>query len=67
MATDFATAEAKVIELGSRRELFVDRYLIDEMEGATLKLQEPRPAGGRLPHQNLAIYPLSLNITARPA
>ena len=56
-----------MIELGSRRELFVDRYLIDEMEGATLKLQEPRPARERLPHQNLAVYPLSLNITARPA
>ena len=45
MGTGIDTAEAKVIDLGSRRELFVDRYLIDKMEGTTLKLQEPRPAG----------------------
>lgn len=32
---------ASVIELGSRRELFVDRYLIDTLDGAVLRLHEP--------------------------
>ncbi|MEW6157433.1 MAG: hypothetical protein AB1813_08380 [Verrucomicrobiota bacterium] len=31
--------------VGSRRELFVDHYLIHEIKGATLKLHEPRHAG----------------------
>lgn len=34
-----------VLDIGSRRELFVDELLIDRMEGATLRLQEPRPGG----------------------
>jgi hypothetical protein len=29
-------------DIGSRRELFVDRFLIDRLENATLKLHEPR-------------------------
>lgn len=33
-----------VRDLGARRELFVDRYLIDRMDGAWLKLHEPRLA-----------------------
>ncbi|MSP12087.1 MAG: hypothetical protein EXR62_03915 [Chloroflexi bacterium] len=33
-----------LIELGNRRELFVDTYLIDSLQGAHLKLQEPRVA-----------------------
>jgi hypothetical protein len=33
------------IALGSRRELFVDRSLIDTLNGATLKLHEPVSAG----------------------
>ncbi len=32
-------------EIGSRRELFVDRFLIDRLEGVDLQLHEPRPAG----------------------
>ena len=32
---------AETMELGARRELFVDRYLIDRMEGAELRLQRP--------------------------
>ncbi len=32
-------------EIGSRRELFVDGLLIDRLDGASLKLQEPRPGG----------------------
>ena len=34
--------EPKVIDLGDRLELFVDRFLIERMEGAKLKLHAPR-------------------------
>ncbi|MSR82173.1 MAG: hypothetical protein EXS58_04515 [Candidatus Latescibacteria bacterium] len=33
-----------VVELGNRRELFVDHLLIDALDGVRLKLHEPRPA-----------------------
>jgi len=33
------------VPLGSRRELFVDGYLIDNLEGAKLRLQTPRDEG----------------------
>jgi hypothetical protein len=33
------------IDIGTRRELFVDRHLIERLDGAQLKLHEPRPAG----------------------
>lgn len=33
------------ISLGSRRELFVDRYLVDKLDGVSLQLQHPQPAG----------------------
>lgn len=36
---------APTLDLGSRRELFVDRYLIDTMDGTALKLHEPRDEG----------------------
>lgn len=36
---------AEVVDLGSRRELFVDRFLIDSMRGAELRLHEPRDEG----------------------
>jgi hypothetical protein len=32
------------IDIGSRRELFVDRFMIDRMDGARLKMHEPRLA-----------------------
>jgi len=35
----------EVITLNDRRELFVDRYLIDRMEGTHLRLHEPVSAG----------------------
>ena len=31
--------------IGSRRELFVDNFLIERLNGARLKLHEPKPAG----------------------
>ncbi len=39
------TASSAVREIGSRRELFVDRWLIDRLEGASLELQRPVDAG----------------------
>ena len=38
-------AEEEPKEIRSRRELFVDRFLIDRLEGVDLKLHEPVPAG----------------------
>ena len=40
----FAMAD-EALDLGSRRELFVDQFLIESMDGAALRLHEPRPAG----------------------
>ena len=36
------------LEIGTRRELFVDPHLIEHLDGAGLKLHEPRPAGPAL-------------------
>lgn len=33
-----------ICEIGSRRELFVDRYLIDRLDNALLRMHEPRLA-----------------------
>lgn len=38
-------AEPGVIDLGTRRELFVDRFLIDRLEGLQLRLHHPQSAG----------------------
>lgn len=38
-------ASAAPLELGDRREVFADRWFIDEMHGAGLRLHSPRPAG----------------------
>jgi len=37
--------EQGVIDIGSRRELFVDGLLVGKLEGLRLKLHEPRPGG----------------------
>jgi hypothetical protein len=37
-----------MIDIGSRRELFVDSFLIDRLDGLRLKLHEPRPAGAAI-------------------
>ena len=42
-AVESAT-EKNVVDIGSRRELFVDRFLIDRLDGVQLKLHEPRLA-----------------------
>lgn len=37
-----------MIDIGSRRELFLDRFLIDRLDGTRLALHPPRPAGTAL-------------------
>jgi len=41
VVSSFAVATAQPIDIGSRRELFVDRLLIDRMEGVALRLHRP--------------------------
>jgi len=43
--TAAAAAESTPIDLGSRRELFVDHALIERLENATLRLHQPIRAG----------------------
>ncbi|MDP6504930.1 MAG: exo-alpha-sialidase [Planctomycetota bacterium] len=40
-----AENEDAVLNIGSRRELFVDTYLIERLQGARLVLQKPQPGG----------------------
>ena len=40
-----ATQADEPIAIGSRRELFVDRFLIEKLDNVTLQLQRPQPAG----------------------
>lgn len=40
-----AAAADDAITIGSHRELFVDRLVIDRLNGAALRLHEPQPAG----------------------
>ena len=40
-----AKAGGKVIDIGSNRELFVDKYLIDNLDGARMALHHPRNEG----------------------
>jgi hypothetical protein len=39
-----AAVGASAVDIGSRRELFVDRFLVDTMSGCALALQTPRPS-----------------------
>ena len=39
-----AVEKVPAVDIGSRRELFVDHFLIGKMTGLTLRLHEPRPA-----------------------
>lgn len=40
-----ARGDEAPLDIGSRRELFVDRYLIDKLDNLRLKLHEPRSEG----------------------
>lgn len=33
-----------VLDIGSRRELFVDRFLLDALDGVAFRLHHPQPA-----------------------
>ncbi len=44
-----ATAAAQAVDIGSHRELFVDRYLIDKLDGTSLQLQKPIDRGTAIP------------------
>lgn len=44
MAITFAAGAQAPIELGNRLELFVDSFLIDQMNGVSLRMHEPVPA-----------------------
>lgn len=45
LATARLPAEDAPVDIGSRRELFVDRFLIESLTGARLHLHEPRDEG----------------------
>ena len=45
-----AQEASDTVDIASRRELFVDNHLIDRLDGAKLKLHEPRPAGVAIRH-----------------
>lgn len=40
-----ALGAAEPIDIGDRLELFVDRFLVEKLDGVGLRLREPRPAG----------------------
>lgn len=44
-ACQWVAAQAGPVDIGARRELFVDHYVIDRLEGARLELHHPQPAG----------------------
>src|SRR5260370_41791007 len=48
LTTFFALAgacSAQVVDIGSRRELFVDRYLLEDLKSTRLELQKPVDRG----------------------
>lgn len=48
---------SRVIDIGSRRELFVDRYIVGELQGTSLKLHTPQlvqPVSPPRPHGHYA-------------
>ncbi len=46
-----------VVDIGARRELFVDGLLIDKLSGARLKLHQPQPGGIAVKYDGPAEYP----------
>ena len=49
LISSIAAAQDEVLDLGDRRELFVDHELIASLEGVSLRLHEPRNAGPAIP------------------
>ncbi|MBC8351549.1 MAG: hypothetical protein H8E66_06150 [Planctomycetes bacterium] len=59
LLTEFASADdsTEIIDIGSRRELFVDRVIVGELNGASLKLHTPQlgpPVSPPRPHGHYA-------------
>ena len=48
--TEMTASEPAVLDIGSRRELFVDGFLIDRLQGAQLRLHRPTPRGVAVVH-----------------
>lgn len=44
-AAGFAQDKPAPLAIGSNRELFVDRYLVEKLDGAEFRLHHPHPAG----------------------
>ncbi len=54
LLANMAARAAEPIDIGSRRELFVDRFLVERLDNASLKLHEPQLAPAMLqPAENL--------------
>lgn len=47
-ATSALSDETEVLDMGSRRELFVDQYLVEKLDNVTLQLHRPRWVGRSL-------------------
>ena len=56
-ASTAAEEEVQVLDIGGRRELFVDEYLIDELNGTQLKLHNPCSGGVALRFTEPWAYP----------
>ena len=52
VASALAAFAAEPLKIGNRLEPFVDRFLIDRLEGATLQLHHPHYAGVALPYND---------------
>jgi hypothetical protein len=53
-ANAYEPRQPDAIDIGSRRELFVDHRLIGRLQGVRLKLHEPRPAGAAVKYDGPA-------------
>ncbi len=52
MTSQYVSSSETIIDLGSRLELFADRYLIDELNGTELRLHSPQCTGAVLQFDN---------------
>ena len=52
LSRDSITQTVSPIDIGVRLELFVDDYLIDEIDGATQRLHQPQPQDVACVHDN---------------
>jgi len=62
-ALGVSAAAVEPTHIGSDRQLFVDRYLVDTLDGVELRLQEPRSGGVAVRYDGPADYPFSFYTT----